>query len=161
MFAGVMDSGTFGGWLARRLVSGGYRSQRAFARAIEMDPTYLSRIINGHVARPERETLERMAKKLGVTYEEIAREAGALPDLPAGVMPPPPQLPLPADADPPYDPAMLVAYVEAHPDPQFQQELASLKRDYPDGYARMCVSIYRAWTNSGHLAAAVVRETSG
>lgn len=85
MVAGCMDTETFGGWLARRLVTGGFRSQRAFAKAIDMDPTYLSRIINGHVARPERETLEKMARHLGISYEEIAREAGALPDLPLGL----------------------------------------------------------------------------
>lgn len=70
-----MSAGVFGERL-RALVIARYPSLRAFANAIKMEPTYLSRIVNGHVQLPERETLRRMADALDMTPAEFEEVTG-------------------------------------------------------------------------------------
>lgn len=76
-----METKTFGEQLLTLIRAAGYPSQRRFAQSIDMDPTYLSRIIKGGVARPERETLEKMANKLRMPFDELASMAGLRPAL--------------------------------------------------------------------------------
>lgn len=128
-------------------------SQSALARRLEMDQTYLSRLERGAVELPQRATLEKLGAALGITLPEFYRAAGVLEALDGGDAPPPPPSILTEDADGPYDPAVVVAYVEAKPGADFRRRLARQKaRRTPESYTRLCLRLFRAWSSNADLA---------
>ncbi len=60
---------TFGARLLREILAR-YPSRRQFAKAIDMEPAYLTRILKDKV-RSEDETIERLAKGLGLPMMEV------------------------------------------------------------------------------------------
>lgn len=56
--------------LKARVVAAGYRTYREFAEKLEIDPTRLSRVLNGHEF-PSRAVQRRLARELGITLREL------------------------------------------------------------------------------------------
>jgi transcriptional regulator with XRE-family HTH domain len=127
-------------------------SQTKLAQATGIPQTYISRIERGEVGLPHRATRDKFHAVLGTTEREWLDAAGefGVDELPGEVTPP--LLPLPIEGDRQFDPAQLVAFVEAKPDPSFREKLARQKaRRTPESYARLCLRIYRAWTSNADL----------
>ena len=80
----------------------------------------------------------------------------------AGLVPPPkspPPAATPEENDHAFDPASIVAYVEAHPDPHFHRELLEMRDELlREDYVGLCIDTYRAWTSNGHLGVASARR---
>ncbi|HEX5506356.1 MAG TPA: helix-turn-helix transcriptional regulator [Thermomicrobiales bacterium] len=72
------ETEAFGARLRRLIEERGYASERQFARRIGMEPTYLSRILNGHVERPAYETLRKLSEALAVPVSDLASWTGLL-----------------------------------------------------------------------------------
>jgi transcriptional regulator with XRE-family HTH domain len=143
---------SFGKTLLGYIAASRFRSQRQFAKAIEMEPTYLNRIIKGNVQRPDPETLRKMADALERPYALLMDDAG-YPPMPDAFMPPTPT-PSPIEADRPFNPAQIVAFVESKPDEVFQAQLVQERERRmakPGSYERLCLRIYRAWTSNAEL----------
>lgn len=71
----------FGGYLKNLIEIRGY-SYRKLAMLADVDHTYISKIVNNKMGPPSPEILQRMAKPLGITYEELMKAAGYLGDTP-------------------------------------------------------------------------------
>ena len=56
--------------LKSRVVAAGYRTYREFAEKLEIDPTRLSRVLNGHEF-PSRTVQKRLADELGITLKDL------------------------------------------------------------------------------------------
>ena len=56
--------------LKARVVAVGYRTYREFAEKLEIDPTRLSRVLNGHEF-PSRTVQKRLARELGITLKDL------------------------------------------------------------------------------------------
>jgi transcriptional regulator with XRE-family HTH domain len=152
---------SFGETLLGYIAASDFRSQRQFALAIEMEPTYLNRIIKGNVQRPDPETLRKMADKLDRPYAELLEAAGYPPIGGYGNdetrAPLPPGIP-----DAPLDVRRIVAFVESHPDASFRAELLEIKAEIaPEDYEAMCVDTWRAWLSNGQLAVRTARRIVG
>jgi transcriptional regulator with XRE-family HTH domain len=150
----------FGETLLGLIEASRYGSQRQFAIAIGMEPTYLNRIVKGYVQRPDPETLARMAEALGLPYAELAKLAGyPSPGAGNGGGNGEPPAPPAEEVDRAFDPAAIVAYVEAKPDPQHRAQLARQKaRRTPESYTRLCLRINRAWTSNADLVLGELEE---
>jgi transcriptional regulator with XRE-family HTH domain len=125
-------------------------SQTELAERMGWAQTYLSRVERGEVDVPQRATLEKLGGLLGLRLEEFYRAAGMLDgiEVVAGEPPAPP----PEERDRAFDPAAIVAYVEAKPDPKHRAQLARQKaRRTPESYTRLCLRLYRAWTSNADL----------
>ncbi len=59
-------------------------SLRQIAEKVEMDPSFLSRIVAGTRNPPSEEKIDRLAHVLEIPPEELLLEAGRLPRLPEG-----------------------------------------------------------------------------
>ena len=59
-------------------------SLRQIAEIVEMDPSFLSRIVAGTRNPPNDELIEHLAKALQMPPEELLVEAGRIPELPEG-----------------------------------------------------------------------------
>ena len=59
-------------------------SLRQIAEKVEMDPSFLSRIVAGTRNPPSDEKIDRLAHVLEIPSEELLLEAGRLPQLPEG-----------------------------------------------------------------------------
>jgi transcriptional regulator with XRE-family HTH domain len=154
----VLQQQAFGSRL-RELILSRFPSLNAFSDAIEMERPYLSRIVNGHIARPSDETLRRVAGGLGLSLAELRVRTGL--DEPTGDAPPR-DVVIVRDARGdevavPLDEA--IAYVEANAIPASRRRLEALKeelRDDPDAYRRIVGKIFQAWQSNfdGILGAA-------
>ena len=134
----------------RRAIRQRGMSEAAYARKIGMSATYLSRILNDDAYRPSPETVRRFADGLGEAVEEVASWTDIAATLGLGRDNGSDESP-PAE-DKAFDPAMIVAWVEAKPDAGFQADMAKQKaRRSPASYERLCLSIYRAWTSNADL----------
>lgn len=148
---GIMDAKPFGGHLLDLLARRGV-SQRRFAQSIDMDPTYLNRIIKGTVQRPDPETIAKMATALDMPYAELAVMAG-YPQDGVGQEPAPPMLvAVPRDSDR-LSVAEMVAAVEAHPGEEFQRRLRAKHNSLPrPNYVSFCVDLFRMWEGNAIMA---------
>ena len=134
------------------LILARFPSQRKFAQQIDMDPTYLNRIIKGSVQRPDPETIAKMADALGYDSDELMVLAGyparGVPDS----APAPMRLPM-ESGDEQFDVGQIVAYIEARPGDVFKRRLARQKLlRTPEAYVRLCVRLFRAWASNSDLA---------
>jgi transcriptional regulator with XRE-family HTH domain len=152
---------SFGETLLGYIAASDFRSQRQFALAIEMEPTYLNRIIKGNVQRPDPETLRKMADKLDRSYAELLEAAGYPPI--GGSDNGETRRPLaPVEPDAALDPERIVKFVESHPDASFRAELAEIRAEIADeDYVAMCVDTFRAWLSNGQLAVRTARRIVG
>jgi len=58
-------------------------SLRRFGQAVDLSPTFLSKLENGEMSPPKAEKIEKMAELLGVDADELLALAGKVsPDLP-------------------------------------------------------------------------------
>jgi len=96
----------------------------AFARRVEMEPTQLSATLRPH-RRPEPETLDRFSSALGWEPSRLREWYGYVlpPDTGMVAVPVPP-----TEGDRPFDPALIVRFVESKPDEVFQAALAQERR---------------------------------
>jgi len=118
---------------------------------------YISQVENGDIKVPRDHNLDTLGQALGVTRAEFYRAAGMFNDLPADAMPPP-RLAAPEVEDKAWDPAKLVAWVEAHPDEQFRRGLAEdAELMSPEEYEEYVLAIARAWLANGQLAQRIAR----
>lgn len=121
-------------------------SQEVLAKVLGMKQTYLSRLERDEVGLPQRATLEKIGAALGIALPEFYRAAGVLEgvDIAPNPAPPPPEL------DRAFDPAQMVAWVEAHPGEEFQRRLAIQRAERsPADYEALCLVLSRMWLTSG------------
>lgn len=71
----VVATAEFGARLTG-LVLARFPTRDAFAEAVGMKPTYVSRILKGHVGEPTRATLVRFAEALEMSVPELRRLTG-------------------------------------------------------------------------------------
>lgn len=133
----------------KRAILGRFGHYATFARTIDMDPTQLAATLRPH-RRPTVETLDRFSVALGWNPNVLREWYGyALADVGMAPVPVPP-----TEGDRPFDPTLIVRYVESKPDEEFQAGLAREKerrRGKPGSYERLCLRIYRAWTSNADL----------
>ncbi|WP_425805260.1 helix-turn-helix domain-containing protein [Desulfitobacterium sp. Sab5] len=67
----------FGEYLRNLIENRGY-SYRKLAMLADIDHTYISKIVNGKMGPPSPDILQKMAKPLGISYEELMKAAGYL-----------------------------------------------------------------------------------
>lgn len=101
------------------LILAQYPTRDAFAEKIGMKPTYLSRILKGHIEEPTRPVLRRFADGLGMSVPALRRSTG---------------LPLDEDEEEEDERGIILALMMAHP--QAGPMLVRLKaeasvEDYP------------------------------
>ena len=70
---------TFGELLRAKRLAKGY-SLRKFASLIDVSPTYLSQVEQGHIDPPTAERVGRIAELLGENADVLIAMAGRLPD---------------------------------------------------------------------------------
>jgi transcriptional regulator with XRE-family HTH domain len=79
-------------YLQQALARSGLGTQTALARAAGLDPSYVSKIVGGHIQQPTLVTLSRLADALQVPLADLAAAAGyvvpAAPDPPTAPLPP-------------------------------------------------------------------------
>jgi len=78
-----MAGDDFGSYLRRHLVTSGLRTQLALSRELGMDYAQLNKIVTGKTARPEIETLERIAPAIKRPLGEVLLAAGYRAPAPA------------------------------------------------------------------------------
>jgi len=138
----------------------GPNQEREFARQIGMDPTQLSRTLNGKVGkRPEMETLKRYADGLGLSFPEVL--GWTLPEV-EHVEPAPLRVVVvhgpDGDLEVPID--EVVAYVEAFPDQRQRDRLARWRENYSTPtYQRLCARLYVAWHSNLGLVLGALEES--
>lgn len=143
---------TFGAMVRRRRKLRRWSQEMLGRQADGLDQATVS-LVEHDKGRPTLDTVGRLASAFGEDPQEWFHLANLIPRPPAETAP---------TGDGPFDPLKIVAFIESHPDPVFQKDLADLKRDYPGAaYERMCMSIYRAWTSNGFLALNVAKEVGG
>lgn len=134
----------------RELILARYPSLRRFAQEIDMGPEYLSRIVNGHIGRPEDETLVRMGEALGVSASYLrALDTGR----PLGEVVAPRVVVIQGQAGEIEVPiARVVEYVEGFPDARHQQRLARWRDKHDRAtYERLCARVFTAWSSNYEL----------
>lgn len=126
-------------------------NQYQLAKKSGVKQGHLSKIESGEFALPRRPTRDKLSKVLGFADEDYFRAAGVLgPPDDDDQEPPeerfaPVQLRL-SDPDQTFDPEVIVRYVEAQPNPQFQERLRKQReRRTRASYVRFCVSLFRTW----------------
>jgi transcriptional regulator with XRE-family HTH domain len=122
-------------------------SEGAFARHIDMSPTYLSRILNQENYRPSPEMIRRFAGGLGLPVGTVAGWSDIPGAMGLGAMPEaaPAQVPLARDSDR-LSVAEMVRQVEAWPGEQARQRREANKARMPrEAYEQWCIDLYRMW----------------
>lgn len=69
----------FGVYLKKLIEKRGY-SYRQLAMIADIDHTYISKIVNGKMGPPSPEILKKLWRPLGVSYEDLMKAAGHLPE---------------------------------------------------------------------------------
>lgn len=136
----------------RELIVARYPSLRKFAQEIDMGPEYLSRIVNGHVDRPEDETLARMADALDVSVGYLRALDKARPARVDAVVGPRVVVVQGPNGDTEVPIERVVAYVEAFPNPRHQDRLERWRARYDTPtYQRLCARVFVAWGSNYEL----------
>ena len=122
-------------------------SEAAFARSIDMSPTYLSRILNQEDYRPSPEMIRRFADGLKLPVETVAAWSDIPDAMGLAAMPEPPTpAGAPARDSDRMSVAQMVAKVEAWGgDIFYQRREATKARLSVEAYETWCVDLYRMW----------------
>jgi transcriptional regulator with XRE-family HTH domain len=136
----------------RDLILSRFASLRKFAQEIDMGPEYLSRIVNGHVGRPEDETLARMADALGVSVSYLRALDKERPSVEVGIVGPRVVVIQGPNGEQEVPIERVVAYVEGFPNPRHQARLERWRAKHePATYQRLCARIFVAWSSNYEL----------
>jgi transcriptional regulator with XRE-family HTH domain len=132
--------------------------QARLARASGIDTSYLNRIAQGKVERPEPETLRKLAQALPWSLDELARAAERLPAEVAQNGPP-------DGYDSGREPSLLrdaVARLEADPDEELQEFLKEVRRvETSEGYRQIVEYLAGAWKGNVRMFMLMWRRRRG
>lgn len=156
---------TFGDALLEMIERSRFGSQRQFALALGMEPTYLNRIVKGYVQRPDPETLARMGEALGVPYARMLEAAG-YPRVPGNAEGredgdgngTPPSVPVLARDSDRLTVAEMVADIESRRGEWYQAQLRDAKTRLPrENYVSFCVDLWRMFEGNTVMAFDLLR----